>query len=130
MKYKIFLLVFFIGLVSSLVIFSNSSTGVCTIGGGCDTVNNSSYGSTFGIKNSVYGIFIFSFMIIITLLHMKRPNKHTRTMIHWAGILGSLIAVYFLYLQIFVIRVFCNFCLIIDFGLLIALIFLFYLWRH
>ena len=130
MKYKIFLLVFLISLISSIIIFSNSSTGVCTIGGGCDTVNNSVYGSTLGIKNSLYGIFIFSFMIIITLLHMRRPNKKTRMIIHWAVILGSLIAIYFLYIQFFVIRVFCNFCLIIDFGLLIALIFLFYLWRH
>jgi hypothetical protein len=29
-----------------------------------------------------------------------------------------------------VMRVFCNFCLVIDLGLLISLIFLFYLWRH
>ncbi len=130
MKYKIFLLVFLVSLISSIIIFSNSSTGVCSIGGGCDTVNNSSFGSTFGIKNSLYGIFIFSFMIIITLLHMSKPNKHTRRIIHLAIILGSLIAIYFLYIQFFVIRVFCEFCLVIDFGMIISLIFMFYLWEH
>ena len=130
MKYKIFLLVFLISLISSIIIFSNSSTGVCKIGGGCDTVNSSSYGSTLGIKNSVYGIFIFSFMIALTLFHINKPNKHTRRVIHGAVILGSLVAIYFLYLQLFVIRVFCSFCLIIDFGLIISLIFLFYLWEH
>lgn len=130
MKYKIFLFVFLVSLISSIILFSNSSTGVCTIGGGCDTVNNSAYGTTFGVKNSVYGIFIFSFMIIITLLHMSKPNKHTRRIIHLAIILGSLIAIYFLYLQFFVIRIFCSFCLIIDLGLITSLIFLFYLWKH
>ena len=130
MKYKIFLFVFAISLISSIIITTNSSTGVCTIGGGCDTVNNSDYGSTFGIKNSIYGIFIFSFMILLTAIHIKRPNRHIRRIIHAAVLIGGAIALYFLYLQFFVIRVFCNFCLVIDFGLFIALIFLFWLWKH
>jgi uncharacterized membrane protein len=130
MKYKIFLLIFFIGLISSIIITSNSLTGVCKIGGGCDTVNNSSYGSTLGIKNSIYGIFIFSLMISLTLLHIKSPSQHTRRVIHGAVILGSLVAIYFLYLQFFVIRTFCTYCLVIDFSLIISLIFLFYLWEH
>ena len=130
MKYKIFLLIFTISLISSIIITSNSSTGVCTIGGNCDTVNNSPYGSFLGIKNSAYGIFIFSFMIVITLFHMNKPSRHTRRLIHLAVIVGSIIALYFLYMQFFVIKVFCTYCLIVDFGLLIALIFLFWLWRH
>ena len=130
MKYKIFLLVFAISLISSIIITTNSSSGVCTIGGNCDTVNNSPYGSLFGIKNSVYGIFIFSFMIVLTLFHMNRPSRHTKMLIHLAVILGSIIAIYFLYMQFFVIRVFCTYCLIVDFGLLISLIFMFWLWEH
>ena len=130
MKYKIFLVVFIISLISSIILFSNSLTGICDPEKGCDVVNSSVYGSTLGIKNSVYGMFIFSFMIALTLFHINKPNKHTRRIIHTSVILGSIIALYFLYLQFFVIRVFCTFCLIIDFGLLISLIFLFYLWEH
>ncbi len=130
MKYKIFLFIFAIGLISSIIITSNNSTGICQIGDGCDTVNNSSYGSTLGIKNSVYGIFIFSFMILLTLFHMKRPNRHTRRIIHTAVIIGSIIALYFLYIQFFIIRVFCTYCLVVDLGLLVSLIFLFWLWEH
>ena len=130
MKYQIFLLVFVIGLISSIILFSNSSTGICDPGKGCDVVNSSVYGSTLGIKNSLYGIFIFSFMILLTLYHLKKPNKHTKKIIHSAVIFGSIISLYFLYLQIFVIKVICNFCLIVDLGLLVALGFLFYLWEH
>ena len=130
MKYKIFLAVFAISLISSIILFSNSSTGVCDPGKGCDVVNSSSYGSTFGISNSLYGIFIFAFMIAITLFHISKPNNHTRRIIHGTIIIGALIALYFLYLQFFVIRVFCVFCLVVDLGLLIALVFLFWLWRH
>ncbi len=130
MKYKIFLVIFIISLISSIILFSNSSTGICTPGNGCDAVNSSIYGSTWGIKNSVYGIFIFSFMIALTLFHIKRPNRHTRIIIHAAIAVGSLIAIYFLYLQIFVIKALCEFCLVIDLGLLIGLGFMFYLWNH
>ena len=130
MKYKIFLFIFLIGLVSSVILYSNSLTGICDTRKGCDVVNSSSYGSTLGVSNSLYGIFVFSFMIVLTLLHMKKPNKHTKRIIHFSIIIGSLIALYFLYLQIFVIRAFCIFCLLVDFGLLISLVFLFYLWEH
>ena len=130
MKYKIFLAVFIISLISSVVLYSNSLTGICDPGKSCDTVNKSEYGYLFGISNSLYGIFIFSFMVVIIIFHMKRPSIHTKRIIHTAVILGSIIALYFRYLQFFVIRNFCNFCLVIDFGLLISLIFLFYLWKH
>lgn len=130
MKYKIFLVIFVIGLIGSIILASNSSTGICRPGEGCDKVNSSSYGSTLGIKNSVYGIFIFSFMILLTMFHITHPNRHTRRIIHTSIIIGSLIAFYFLYLQAFVIKVFCNLCLLVDFGLLVALGFMFYLWKH
>jgi len=130
MKYKIFLLVFVIGLISSVVLYSNSLTGICDPGKGCDVVNSSVYGKTFGISNSLYGIFIFSFMIILTFFHMRKPNNHTRRAIHIAIILGSAIAIYFLYLQLFIIKAICNFCLLVDVSLLVSLGFMFYLWEH
>lgn len=130
MKYKIFLLVFIVGLLSSIVLYSNSLTGICDPGKGCDVVNSSVYGSTLGIKNSAYGIFIFSFMIILTFFHMKRPNKNTRLILHLAVMLGSVVALYFLYLQLFVIKAICNFCILVDVGLLVSLVFMFYLWEH
>jgi len=130
MKYKIFLLVFVIGLISSVVLYSNSLTGICDPGKGCDVVNSSIYGKTLGISNSMYGIFIFSFMILLTFFHMKKPNAHTRKIIHLAVIVGSLVAIYFLYLQIFIIKAYCSFCILIDASLLISLGFLIYLWEH
>jgi len=130
MKYKIFLIIFIISLVSSILLTSKTSTGICKVGSGCDTVNNSRYGSTFGIKNSIYGIFIFSFMILLTIFHIRNPSKHTRILIHLGIVFGSIIAIYFLYVQFFVIRAFCTYCLIVDFGLLTSLIFMFLLWEY
>jgi uncharacterized membrane protein len=109
---------------------SNASTGICDPGDGCDVVNSSVYGSTLGIKNSVYGIFIFSFTILLTLLHINKPNKYAKRIIHSALILGSLVSLYFLYLQLFVIKAFCGFCLLVDLSLLTGLGFMMYKWNH
>ena len=130
MKYKIFLVIFFIGLICSLILTSNSESGLCKPAAGCDLVNNSSYGSTLGIKNSVYGIFIFPFLILLTIFHILNPGKHTRRILHLGIILGSLVAIYFLYLQFFVLKLYCKFCIVIDIALLIGLFFMFWLWEH
>lgn len=130
MKYKILTFIFLIGLIASILLTMNQSTGICDPGKGCDVVNGSSYGSTLGIKNSVFGIFIFAFILGISLLHLRRPNQHTRRIIHLAVILGSIVAIYLLYLQLFVIKAFCEYCLIIDISMVIGLIFLLSLWDH
>ncbi|MEK6881766.1 MAG: vitamin K epoxide reductase family protein, partial [Nanoarchaeota archaeon] len=96
MKYKIFLIIFILSLISSIILTLNSNTSICEPGKGCDIVNNSIYSTTFGIKNSIHGIFIFSFMILLTFLHIKRPNKHTKNILHLGIIIGSVIALYFL----------------------------------
>jgi len=130
MKYKIFLAIFVISLISSIILATDNSTGICRPGNGCDTVNGSSYGSTLGIKNSYYGVVLFSFMTLLTLFHINRPTRHTRIIIHTAIILAGAVALYFLYLQFFVIKAICEFCMVIDVGALFSLIFLVYLWKH
>lgn len=130
MKYKIFLVLFVLSLISAIVLSTHASSVICAPGQGCDTVNNSSYGSTLGVKNSVYGIFIFSFMILLTLFHIMNPNEHTRRIIHASVIIGSAIALYFLYLQFVVIKAICDFCLVVDLGLLVAFGFMIWLWDH
>ena len=130
MKYEIFVAVFVIGLISSLILYSNSLTGICDPGKGCDVVNSSVYGTTLGISNSLYGVFIFPFLILLTLFHIKKPNHNIRKILHLAVIIGALVAAYFLYLQIFVIKAICNFCLLADIGLLFGFAFMLYLWKH
>ncbi|MEK6840388.1 MAG: vitamin K epoxide reductase family protein [Nanoarchaeota archaeon] len=130
MKYKIFLAVFVISLISSVILASNSSSEICQPGNGCDIVGKSPYGSTFGIQNAYYGIFLFSIMIFLTLFHIKRPTRHTRILIHSAIIVAAIISLYFLYIQFFVIKAICEFCIVIDAGSLVSLGFLIYLWKH
>lgn len=118
-KYKIFLIIFLICLASSIVLVA-TSTKYCA-SGGCDEVQNSKYAYFLGIKNSLYGILVFAVLTLATLVHMKKPKEHTRLIINWGILLGSLVAIYFLILQIFIIKAFCQWCLVVDVGMIVAL---------
>ncbi|MDO8467705.1 MAG: vitamin K epoxide reductase family protein [Nanoarchaeota archaeon] len=129
-KYKILLVIFIIGFAISTILSLTPVPVFCGPEQGCDTVQSSPYAYLFGIKNATYGIGIFLILILLTLLHMKTPRNHTKHAIHTGVILGAAIALYFLYLQQFVIKAYCRYCIVIDIALLIGLIISLLYWKH
>jgi uncharacterized membrane protein len=127
LKYKILFWLFIISLASSAIISFAPVGTFCEIGGGCDLVNGSKYGEFFGIKNSHYGIIIFLILSYITFMHLKKPNEERKRVIFWAVIIGSIIVLYFLYLQQFVINAWCKYCLIVDISMIIAILILLFM---
>ena len=51
---------------------------------------------------------------------MQKPKENKQLLIDSAVILGFIIAIYFIYLQTFVIKAFCKYCLAIDFSMILA----------
>jgi len=129
MKYKIIFILFVISLISSIALFFISDSKICSSEKGCDIVQNSAYAETFGIKNYTIGIVIFSFMSLITFSHLSRPKRYKSMAIKTGIFIGSIIAVYFLYLQHFVLHTYCKYCLAINFSLLFSLSIIF-IWRE
>jgi len=127
-KDHIFFAIFLISLLSSLIL-TMDNPAFCEAGEGCDKVQNSEYAYTFGLKNNVYGVVVFSFLAILTVLNLMKPSKDKTNIISIGMILGGLVAIYFLYLQEFVIGSFCKYCMIMDISLIIGLIVLFYMKR-
>ncbi len=122
MKYKILLIIFLISLISSIIILSTAprDSTFCSPDGGCNSVQNSKYAYLFGISNSIYGIFIFAFLSLITFMHIKKPKPIKKLLINSGVIIGFFIALYFIFLQIFILKAFCKWCLVIDFSMIIA----------
>lgn len=119
--YSILLILFLISLGSSLVISTQPISAYCDPGSGCDIVQHSSYASTFGIKNSHFGIIGFSLLSIITYLQIKSPSKQKKQFIYLGILISSLIAIYFIYLQEFVLNAYCKYCMVVDISMLLAL---------
>ncbi len=116
-----YLAVFAIGIIIS-VILTSSYASYCDTENTCNNVTSSLYGSTLGVKNSTLGIFIFAALILVVLWQMSIPSKIKQRIINTGVIVGSLIAIYFIYLQQFVLNSWCRYCLVIDIALIIALI--------
>jgi len=135
LEYKILLALFIISLTSSfmLSIASQSEIQFCDINGGeggGNTVYNSPYNYTFGIHNSYLGVAIFLTLSLITYSHLKKPTKQKRNLITYATVSGSLVALYFLYLQKFVLNAYCKYCLVVDISMIIALGIVAWKWKE
>ena len=130
MRYKILLILFLIALVSSAILSFNNISEVCEPGEGCTIVGQSEYNHTFGIKNSYYGTAIFLLMSILTFSEIRKSKKMKRFFINLGVVIGAFIALYFIYLQQFIIKAYCKYCMAVDISMLVALLVIFVSWRR
>ena len=99
-----------IGLAIYLIYESNVSFGnVCVVGQSCDFVQNTSYGTLFGIKLAYLSIFAFVFLGLVYFVN--------RYLFLISTIIGFLFAVYFISIQFFVLKEICSTCFVIDWGM-------------
>lgn len=119
-KYKILFGIFAIALIMSLLLAFVPLPLICTPFEGCNAVQTSSYAKTFGIENSYLGIVIFSFMSILIFSQIKKPHKGKKILINVGVFLGAMTALYFLYLQQFILHAYCKYCIVVDFGMIFS----------
>ena len=121
-KYKILLVLFVISLASSMALSIVPEQELCSIQSGCEVVHYSSYNYTFGIQNSYYGVVIFFFLSAFTLFYLIKPSMGKKAFINLAIIIGFVISLYFMYVQVFLLKAFCKYCLVVDLSVIISLI--------
>lgn len=85
---------------------------VCPVGGMCEEVVGSSYGTTLGVKNEITGMIFYALLFVALLLTYVESIGHLAA----RGILvGSFIAAifstYLLIVQIFILRRQCSWCI-------------------
>jgi uncharacterized membrane protein len=113
-----------ISTIMSLVLTFMPLEQACGIGGGegsCIIVQTSDYEETFGIKNSIFGLIAFPILAILAAIESRKTKKHQKKMIKLGLIFASIMAIYFIYLQFFVLKAICKYCMIIDIAILISL---------
>ena len=120
LKYRILLIIFIIALICSILLSIVPLPLICTPLEGCNTVQNSHMQKHLGIDNSFFGIIIFGLMSVMIYSHIKKPHKHKKSVIALGVFFGTMIALYFLYLQQFVLHAACKYCLVVDFGMIIS----------
>lgn len=122
MKYKILLIISLICLLASIILSFIPPEKAC---GGTETscyiVNTSPYAETIGVKNCYFGLAMFSFLSILLIFQIFKFNKNLKKIIILGLITGSIFALYFIYIQLFLIKACCKYCMVVDIGTLISL---------
>lgn len=93
---------------------------VCPTNGNCNAVTESKWSSIFLIRNDILGIFFYLAMLISIFLFLKNPS--IKIFIQVISGLGVLFSLFLIYIQAYVIKKYCFYCLISS--LLTLLIFL------
>jgi len=96
----------------SLITPTSGLAGFCILGNQCNSVQNTQYGEFLGIKLGWLGFIAFSCLLIIYLI-TQRKRKYQKYFLASVS-LGSLFALYFIYLQLFVLKKICATCMVID----------------
>lgn len=122
MKYKSILFLIALGLVASVILSFIPIDEACGLeNSGCYIVQTSPYETTLGFQNAHLGLVAFAILFIITFLHDKKPTKKRKQLIASGLILGSIFAIYFLFIQFFILNAVCQYCMVTDFGILLSL---------
>jgi len=121
-KYVVLIAIFFISFAISAILSFIPAEQAC---GGtqttCYAVQISQYERTLGVNNNYFGLIAFPILTILALSYIHKPKKYKKQILTLGLFLGSALAVYFLYLQFFVLDALCRYCLVVDIGTLLSL---------
>ncbi len=129
-KLKLLLILGIIGLaIAGYLVYSRNryhSVKVCPTGGGWNTVLNSKYSKTFGMRNDILGMIYYTIIIIEFFL---LTALMTNLIIHFKIItsLALLFSIYLFYIQAAVLKQYCFYCVsagivnVFIFGIIITL---------
>lgn len=98
--------------------------GVCAVSGGCQIVNTSQYASLWGIPIAAIGGGAYLVMLAVLLLEERNDffALNGNLIVFGLSLVGVLYSVYLTYLEIYVIRAICPFCVISAVVLLAMLV--------
>lgn len=122
-KYDIIVIFSVLGLAVSLYLAITKTLGItvpCSLTGGCEAVLSSKYSSFLGVPLAVLGIMFFSGSGLLSLL-ANHYHSVRKLLTYYLG-LGALFSMGFLFIQLFVIKQICQYCLITDITAILILI--------
>lgn len=79
---------------------------------GCAIVTTSSYSAIFGIPVALLGALYYLAILLGTILYLDTRNTKIIRLTTLATPLGFLFALWFLYVQAFILNAFCTWCLL------------------
>lgn len=103
-----------LGLIVSIYLtylhFAGSQAAFCSEGSDCDLVRQSSYSSLLGIPVAAYGVLGYVVLLVFSL--MSIPRNIRWLVLYAVSLSGFVFSVYLTYLELFVIKAICPYCIV------------------
>ena len=109
------LLLGFLGFIDTLYLTYEHFTGTsvnCSILNGCDKVLTSSYSSILGVPLALIWTLYYLLVLALTAAYLGQKNKAVIKYLLGLTSLGLIISLFLVYLQFFVLRALCLYCMI------------------
>lgn len=106
----------------------SGAPAACGIIEGCDKVLASVYSTIGEMPVALFGLVYYGFLLYLLSVYLVYKNPAFLKMSVVIAFLGFLVSLWFVYLQIFVIKAFCFYCLISAFSSTAIFLFLLF-WR-
>ena len=118
LKHKIailFLIFSFLGFLDAAhltIRHYNGSTVICGITSGCNTILSSNYSTIFGVPVALGGALYYLIVFILTVAFLDTKKDKILNLIAKFSVTGLLASIYFVYLQLFIIKSICQYCML------------------
>lgn len=105
-------------LVSAYILYSKrfNKPLYCPIGGNCDEVVRSKYGKTFGIDNTIPGMAYYALIFAYSTGLLLNRNLFKEVIVYYSAVgisfASVLFSVYLAYIQKFVLKKWCYYCIV------------------
>ena len=84
----------------------------CPVLGGCDIVTTSKYSQIFGLPVSLYGAIYYLSILISLVAYWDSKKELLIKWVVWVPFLGLIFSGWFMYVQYFLIKSFCFYCIV------------------
>lgn len=111
----LFLVLSFLGFIDSSFLTAKhyqDSPVPCLVFNDCDKVLTSRYATVGNIPVSLLGALFYLAIIVLTVAYLDAEKDFLLYLVSLLSILGFLLSLWFVYLQIFVIKAICPYCLV------------------
>lgn len=116
---KIFATLFFvfalIGFVDATYLTIKNIRGEsieCSLTYGCNTVTSSIYAEIFGIPVALFGAIYYLSVILLSVFFLDKKKEYTLYIISKLTWIGLIASAYFIFIQAFVLRAWCQYCIV------------------
>ncbi len=110
-----FMAVSFSGFMDALYLSIQHFRGlpiICTILEGCNKVASSIYAEIFSVPVAYIGVAYYFLIFLLAVWFLASKNRNTFLLMSGFTIAGFLASIWFVYLQVFVIKAICFYCMI------------------